>query len=183
MTTKVINAPTWMTSDWHLGHANIITYDRRPFRDVAEMATELVRRYNSRVSETDSVLFLGDIFFSASRDEARSIMDSLLGSKTLIRGNHDRRTAKWYRDVGFDDVLDAAIIKDPELGAILCVHNPLHSVKYQHNRYVGHVVHGHRHSLEPQPRGPESRWCDVGATAWGFYPASYSQVVSMLRNA
>lgn len=180
MTTKVIPAPAYITSDWHLGHANILKYDRRPFRDTDEMATELVNRYDSLVTSTDSVLFLGDMFFSASRDEARAIMDSLLGSKTLIRGNHDRRTAKWYRDVGFDDVLDAAVIEGAELGAILFVHNPLHCVRYKYSRYV---VHGHRHSHEPQPRGPESGWVDVGVTAWDFYPAPYGKVVSMLRNA
>ena len=36
-------------SDLHLGHANCIKFDGRPFADVKEMEQEIVLRWNSKV--------------------------------------------------------------------------------------------------------------------------------------
>jgi calcineurin-like phosphoesterase family protein len=65
---------TFLSSDWHLGHANMIAYDRRPFRDVAEMGATLIRNYRAVVNDNDRVLFLGDMFFKATKDEVAAIM-------------------------------------------------------------------------------------------------------------
>ena len=50
----------FITADLHLGHANIIRYCGRPYRDVNEMNEDLIRRWNSVVSDNDRVFFLGD---------------------------------------------------------------------------------------------------------------------------
>lgn len=173
-----IPAPTWLTSDWHLGHANVITYDRRPFRDVDEMQTEIVNRYNSRVMLGDSVLFLGDILFSGSKESAKTLLDSMLGTKILIRGNHDRRSRQWYLDVGFSDVLKSAVIDLPEIGRVLCTHNPLEAAKHPEVQYV---LHGHKHSTGPMPRGKEAGWLDVGVVAWDYFPVRFDEAIAMLH--
>ena len=50
-------------SDLHLGHANAIGFDGRPFADVTEMKEALIHRWNSTVSRADTVYVLGDFFW------------------------------------------------------------------------------------------------------------------------
>ena len=56
----VIMADTWFTSDFHLGHFNIIRYCNRPFADTREMDEVIVDRLNALVKPNDTLYFLGD---------------------------------------------------------------------------------------------------------------------------
>lgn len=78
---------TWLTSDQHFGHTNIIKYSNRPFRDVPEMNAELVRRHNAIVKPDDTVYMLGDLSMNFNR--AAEFVPQLNGRKHLIAGNHD----------------------------------------------------------------------------------------------
>lgn len=49
------------TSDLHLGHANVIKFDNRPFANVDEMDQCIIIRWNERVSDDDTVFILGDV--------------------------------------------------------------------------------------------------------------------------
>ena len=53
-------------ADWHYAHANILSFDGRPFKNVDEMNSELVRRWNSVVAPEDIVYSLGDMFWCKS---------------------------------------------------------------------------------------------------------------------
>ena len=53
----------YFTSDWHLGHANIIKYCERPFKSVSDMDRILIQNYNEIVDQDDTVYFLGDFCF------------------------------------------------------------------------------------------------------------------------
>ena len=53
----------YVISDTHLGHANILTYCKRPFKNVEVMNQELARRWNRKVNKHDVVYFLGDFVF------------------------------------------------------------------------------------------------------------------------
>lgn len=75
-------------ADTHFGHANVIKYDDRPFKDVEEMDAELIRRWNERVSPGDTVHILGD-FIWRPPSRWNEIVPKLHGQKILIRGNHD----------------------------------------------------------------------------------------------
>lgn len=82
-------ANTYFIADWHYGHANIIAYDNRPFKSVDEMNSELVKRWNEKVSKGDIVYVLGDMFWCKS-SEAVPVLRQLNGQKFLVKGNHDR---------------------------------------------------------------------------------------------
>lgn len=53
-------ADTWFTSDFHLGHFNIIRYCNRQFADTQEMNEAIVERMNASVKPNDVLYFLGD---------------------------------------------------------------------------------------------------------------------------
>ena len=53
-------ADIWFTSDFHLGHSNIIRFCKRPFANAHEMNEAIAERMNSCVKPDDTLYFLGD---------------------------------------------------------------------------------------------------------------------------
>ena len=47
-------------SDLHLGHTNVIKFDKRPFSNIEEMENKIIENWNSRVTKQDTVYILGD---------------------------------------------------------------------------------------------------------------------------
>lgn len=87
---------TWITSDLHFGHTNIMKFcpdTRGHFKDVAHMNSEMIRMWNAMVQPGDLVYILGDVAFMSAPDAAKILM-SLNGDKILVEGNHDRKALK-----------------------------------------------------------------------------------------
>ena len=57
---------TWLISDTHFDHANIIKYCNRPFKDVDEMNNTIWQNWNSVVDADDIVYHLGDFALGPS---------------------------------------------------------------------------------------------------------------------
>ena len=87
-------ADTWFTSDFHLGHFNIIRYCKRPFADTQEMNAAIVERMNASVKPDDVLYFLGD--FCMGGPKAVAFYRDQIACKTIhfIDGNHDRTARK-----------------------------------------------------------------------------------------
>ncbi len=85
---------TWITSDLHFGHTNIMKFcpqSRSRFNnDVDYMNEQMVREWNATIAPEDTVYILGDVAFLPA-DKAVKIMRRLNGRKILIEGNHDRK--------------------------------------------------------------------------------------------
>ena len=56
----------------HFGHANVIRYDVRPFESVEAMDEALIKRWNTRVSDDDTVYVLGDAFWGNEKKRPNS---------------------------------------------------------------------------------------------------------------
>jgi calcineurin-like phosphoesterase family protein len=94
----IITADTWLISDTHFGHGNIVQYANRPARHNEIM----LENWWATVQPDDTVLHLGDICMTSSKQQVlfdlyRQVRD-LPGHKFMMRGNHDQNTAKWYLD-------------------------------------------------------------------------------------
>lgn len=83
----------FFTSDTHWGHANIIKYCDRPFKDVKHMNEELIRRWNEVVGTDDTVFHLGDFAYGGSEFWS-SILGRLNGKIYLVLGNHDEKNIR-----------------------------------------------------------------------------------------
>lgn len=128
-------------ADWHYGHDNVIGFDNRPFVDVDEMNKELIRRWNSVVSNGDIVYILGDMFWCTPKI-ATPIMDELNGQKFLIKGNHDRWNDSKF-DKKFVKITDYLEVEDGDKRIVLS-HYPIPCFK---NHFYGWAhLYGHVHS-------------------------------------
>ena len=91
---------TWIWSDLHLRHANIIKYCSRPFADADTMDRLLMEQWNQNVDPGDTLLNGGDVVHGGRVREAdRVALRAAPGRKVLVIGNHDfhRRTGELER--------------------------------------------------------------------------------------
>ena len=72
----------FFVSDLHIGHANIIIFDNRPWT-LEEQNDKIREIWNSRVKEDDHVWLLGDVLWSASQANV-AFLQSLNGVKFLV---------------------------------------------------------------------------------------------------
>ena len=83
---------TWITSDSHLGHENIIKFTDRPFCSADEMDAALIASWNSVVGKYDIVFHLGD-FTLGGVNIARKYFRQLKGDIRVLNNfwHHDKR--------------------------------------------------------------------------------------------
>lgn len=98
---------TWVYSDPHFYHKNIVTFKNfdgtplRPWDDAEQMTEDMIEWYNEMVSDQDRVYILGDVAFSVRT--MKEAVARLKGRKCLIPGNHEPPKMRKYFDL-FDDV-------------------------------------------------------------------------------
>lgn len=133
---------TWVWSDLHFGHKNIIKYSNRPFETMVEMHDSLIRNYLSVVKQYDTVIFGGDISFM-SVNNMNEILDQLPGYKIQIIGNHDFERSGAVMDLNFDErhLCMVRDIPDTEF-QLLFSHYPLDTVPINCVSVHGHI---HQH--------------------------------------
>ena len=127
-------------ADTHFGHKNILKYDKRPFADTEQMDEEIIRRWNERVCDDDTVYVLGDAFFKGE-ERSIEIMKRLNGHKRLIRGNHDRNNGKllklWESVSEYEEIKDGGHL-------VVLSHYPI--MFYNHQRDGAVMLYGHVHN-------------------------------------
>lgn len=161
---------TWIASDLHFGHKNIVRFKKpngeyvRPGfvredgvnvrfnEDIGVHDASLIHRWNQRVGSRDTVYILGDF------GHPLRLAESLNGRKTLILGNHDDKHN--VNDFGkyFVDVLSWKVFRDSFAMPVVLCHYPLHAqVDDPTPRKL--CVHGHIHEkLIRQTDGTPDPW-------------------------
>ena len=88
--TPETGARTWIWSDLHLHHKNIIRYCSRPFQSVEAMNEALLAAWKETVGEADTIICGGDIALAgALKRERLARVRAMPERKLLVRGNHD----------------------------------------------------------------------------------------------
>lgn len=132
---------TYMISDMHFGHKEIILYENRPFANIEEMDKCIIENWNKTVEKEDRVFILGDVS-AYNKEQTKNIINSLNGYKILILGNHDKdRTITWWQEAGMDQVIEYPIIFND---FYILSHEPLYLNKNM--PYMN--IHGHIHHLK-----------------------------------
>lgn len=164
--------PDFVWSDTHFGHAAVIQYSARPFAHVSEMNEALIKNYNAVVGHNDTVLWVGDCFFTPVHVAAQ-ILSEMNGKKLLVRGNHDGSHGRMKR-IGFHDVYDAYYFETFQVTHFHydTVHRAVGRLPVPRRLPGLTLIHGHTHSPERATPGA----VHVGVDAWNYTPASLAQV-------
>lgn len=186
------------TADLHIGHANCLKFDNRPYANLDEMHHDIIRQHNKWVPKHGICFFLGDVGINRN-GLIKEVISQLNGTKVLIRGNHDGKLDSLY-NCGFDVVLEKGQIS---IGGdiITFTHCPKYGVfredttgmrnsdgtenwhgelRHKHKYSIGDFgqfhLHGHTHMRKDRGLITDGRQMDVGFPAWGR-PVTQSDVM------
>ena len=98
-------------SDLHLFHEAAIKFDNRPFQNLEEMQETIMKKWNSKVTNGDTVYILGDISLRGKNEDLIAFVARLKGKKILVKGNHDDVSDYRYKQL-FDEICDYKEIHD-----------------------------------------------------------------------
>lgn len=134
-------ATTWVVSDTHFGHKNIIDFCRRP-SDVEQMMMESWAR---EIPPEATALHLGDLAYANNAWFKNMIAPHLTGArKLLVRGNHDRGRYSFYTGSGFKLVKPFAIYWGTKV--VSFSHYPWNTEEEGAMAHDTIRIHGHIHN-------------------------------------
>ncbi len=167
----------FFTSDQHYGHAEIVTYCNRPYRNTQVMTRDIVKKHNSVVEEEDMVYHVGDFAFAGPDriSYVQNLLDRLNGTHILILGNHDHINPMKLVDAGFRSVhTSLEIIVDGK--DVVMAHDP----SIWNVVPIGPIfICGHIHNLFKTI--PGKNIVNAGVDVWDFFPASFEQIMDALE--
>jgi calcineurin-like phosphoesterase family protein len=174
----------WFLSDLHMGHANIIKYTNRPFKDVHHMNWTLTKNWNSVVKPDDTVYIVGDF----SMGQPGKYAQHLNGHKILIKGNHDKLSqCRGHFDEIHEDTLE---LKLGEHKLLLC--------HYYYKEMLGDfdhkfkdrmpsfksgqiLIHGHSHNSTPMINN-KYKAINVSVEHFEYTPISENKIVEIIKS-
>jgi len=172
----------YFSSDLHLGHINIIKYCKRPFDDVNEMNDYLIKKWNERVKEEDTVFYLGDFCFKTGQEgiglSAKEYINKLNGNIIFVSGNHDKNNS-------LKTIINSIIITIAKK-RILLIHNPIDLFKIpKYENVVDFVFCGHVHEkwkvrlkgqFKHKNKTNKIPIINVGVDMWNFHPIKFEEI-------
>jgi len=123
-----------------------VNYDNRPFADLDEMHDVMLRRWNAKVTNGDTVYILGDVSMRGRNDALIALVAQLKGKKILVKGNHDDVTDYRYKQL-FAEICDYKELCEniDGKGYKLCLmHYPILMWNGQHRGAI--LLYGHTHN-------------------------------------
>lgn len=183
----------FFTSDYHIGHNNVIRFDNRPFENLHEMHEVMIEKWNSVVNDDSIIFYLGDYIYKGDVATAKWFSSQIKGRVHFLMGNHDRyknitSLKRFEKIYGDDTTLGGATIqvrdqdcKDGWQSIVMC-HYPILSWNKQH--HSSWHIHGHCH--QNLYNNPNMKWfydnkvIDAGCNGWDYTPISYQKVKEVM---
>lgn len=100
-------ANTWIVSDTHFGHDNIVGFCHRPLDHDQLMIAE----WRKEVPEDATLIHLGDLCYRGNAYFRHIVAPELTGkNKKIVMGNHDKQRPSFYKQCGFQVCRPFAIV-------------------------------------------------------------------------
>lgn len=138
---------TWLVSDTHFFHQNLINYGiRKYYVDADDMNYYILNEWNSLVRPEDNVIHLGDFCCGDDFESIEELCQKVNGKVTLCLGNHDtfkkvQIYSKYFR-----------VCSSLQIGDMLFSHVPVHESFLNENSQRSNCInarfniHGHDHN-------------------------------------
>ena len=123
-----------------------VNHDHRPFANVEEMHAHFLSRWNTKVTNSDTVYILGDIALRGRHTPLVGLVAQLKGKKVLVKGNHDDLSDYRYTKL-FEEIVDYKELSDNINGHVyklVLSHYPILMWKNQHHGTI--LLYGHTHN-------------------------------------
>lgn len=152
-----LSLDSWVCSDMHFNHENIIKYANRPF----DWQERMLNSWMEQVKEGDTVLHLGDWFMGKADRFVSDVRPLLEGRLISLVGNHDRQSKKWYAEHNIEMISPFFMRHDayrvafthrphPELVSFpltLNVHGHIHEKTMKDARFLNACIEHHGYRL------------------------------------
>lgn len=159
-------------SDTHFSHDGILNFckEYRPFDSIEEHDEFIIKKWNSIVSNRDTIVHLGDVCFKPAT-RLDQIMPRLNGIKKLVLGNHDVSNMNTYLKYFFRI---SSVHEEKKIG-LLFSHYPVHpcqlDFRYKFN------VHGHMHAHKIN----DQRYLNICCEHTDLAPISLDEILLRLE--
>ena len=168
----------WFTSDTHVGHRQILEYDKRPFSTITEHDKVIAERCRpSSEFKYNELWMLGDVAFKIQ--DLKLLLERIRphwNKIHLIRGNHDDKVAWRHRDL-FDSANEALYIR-VDTDTKVYVSHYAHRV-WRNSHHGAYHVHGHSHGQLPE----YGRSIDAHVGDHDWSPISMDRIKELRGNA
>lgn len=163
----------YFTGDTHFGGPRVLRLDCRPFQNMVEHDSALIRAWNEAVGPDDDVWHLGDVM-SSKAGSCDELLAKLNGCKHLIVGNNDAEPTT--SSSGWKSVQHYAEIRHRGHHLIMC-HYAFRTWNQMGKKSIN--LHGHSHGrLKALPRQ-----FDVGMDAQRLRPVTLDDILRRKHNA
>ena len=188
----------YYTSDIHFGQKALLKegkYHERPFTTLEEMQSEIIKRWNKKVTNADHVYILGDVGTRGAGQLRPELLACLKGNKHLVLGNHDdisdlRVRQQFVEICHYKKMFDN---KGGKAREVILSHYPILMWEDQHRGAI--LLYGHVHNTveesffqkylaefyRERPRKPketDGAAYNVGMALWDYTPVSLGQLLA-----
>lgn len=171
----MITKNTWIISDTHFGHQNIIAFCNRPVNH----EHIILDNWRRMVDDEDTILHLGDVAFGNRKSIYLWAKDigELPGKKYLIKGNHDHSSSlKVYK--GIFEIIDPFIIDFSDVKFYFS-HYPDHPIKDQWDINVhGHIHNNPLHGKFSPSVDPDKIYENVSVEVINYAPIHFYEILN-----
>jgi len=163
----------FISADYHLGHANVIKFDNRPFDSIHEMNKGIIDNHNSVITNEDLFIHVGDLTLERNYQQVQDKYISKLNGKKLIfiNGSHD----KWMKKSSqrYYQRLELEIDKKDYL---VCDHYCM--TVWPKSHYGSYSTYGHEHLWSPG----QGRSYNVSIALSNYYPVNWTKIKEELAD-
>lgn len=157
---------TFVCSDPHFGHDNMVARYRTQFKSTKEHDETIIRNWNSVVSKRDKVYILGDI--TMENRKFYHLLGRLNGLKIVVGGNHDKESDAKELLKYVDKIVGVVKYKQYWL-----THIPIHSSELRGKKNI----HGHIHNRHIKRFGfKDRRYINVSMDVIDYTPVKIDEL-------
>lgn len=154
----------FLSADYHFNHTNVLDFEKRPFKNISHMNSEIIRKHNERVKSEDEMYFEGDFLFGGKPND---FLKQMNGHWHFVAGNHDGNNKLKVKTEQM--ILRIGGIK------LQLLHNPEYASVDNQLILCGHV-HSRYKVKELKYCGKKSLIINVGVDVWNYYPVSWDEI-------